>query len=299
MESMIKLNEIDAAVTMHYTFPIGVSTVGRIITPSRGNEMFIATTAGTSSMERVPGMVQNAIYGIITAKACGIKNPTVGILNVEGARQVETALKKLKRGGYDIQFAQSKRSEGGIVMRGNDLLSGTCNVMVMDSFTGNLVVKIFSSFTTGGNYETIGYGYGPGISQDYDKLILIISRASGIPMVEGAVEFAAELVKGHCLSVAKEEFEKAKKAGLEELLKSLSTNEIDAEEVVIPKKEIVTSQISAIEITELEEAVKVLWKNGIYAEIGMGCTGGVILVKDINRDLALKILSKHQYLDNN
>lgn len=87
---------VDAAVTMHYPFPIGVSTVGRIITPGMGKEMFIATTTGTSSTDKVEGMVKNAIYGIITAKACGIKNPRVGILNVDGARQTEIALNKLK-----------------------------------------------------------------------------------------------------------------------------------------------------------------------------------------------------------
>ncbi len=41
-------------------------------------------------------MVKNALYGIITAKALGIKEPTVGILNIDGARKVEGALKELK-----------------------------------------------------------------------------------------------------------------------------------------------------------------------------------------------------------
>ena len=38
-------------------------------------------------------MVKNGIYGIIAAKAYGIENPTVGILNLDGARQVERAFK--------------------------------------------------------------------------------------------------------------------------------------------------------------------------------------------------------------
>ncbi len=99
MESLLNSKEVDAAVTMHFPFPIGVSTVGRIVTPGKGKEMFIATTTGTSSTDKVEGMVKNAIYGIITAKACGIKNPTVGILNVDGARQTEIALTKLKNQG--------------------------------------------------------------------------------------------------------------------------------------------------------------------------------------------------------
>ena len=49
---------------MHYNFPIGVSTVGRVITPGRGKEMILATTTGTSATHRIEAMVRNAIYGI-------------------------------------------------------------------------------------------------------------------------------------------------------------------------------------------------------------------------------------------
>jgi len=298
MEQLLNTKEIDAAVTMHYPFPIGVSTVGRIITPGKGKEMFITTTTGTSSTEKVEGMIKNAIYGIITAKACGIKNPTVGILNIDGARQTEIALKKLKDQGYDITFADSQRADGGCIMRGNDLLMGSCDVMVMDSLTGNLMIKIFSSYTTGGNYESIGYGYGPGIGENFDKLIMIISRASGAPLVEGAIKYAAELVKGNCLAISKEEFAKANKAGLKEILSSLKTTkkETTEEEVAAPKKEVVTSQISGIEIMDLEDAVKALWKKGIYAESGMGCTGPIILVNETKTNEAIKALADAEFI---
>ncbi|WP_312831631.1 glycine/sarcosine/betaine reductase complex component C subunit alpha [Sedimentibacter saalensis] len=298
MESLLNSKEIDAAVTMHYPFPIGVSTVGRIITPGKGKEMFIATTTGTSSTDKVEGMVKNAIYGIITAKACGIKNPTVGILNIDGARQTEIALKKLQSQGYDITFADSQRADGGSIMRGNDLLMASADVMVMDSLTGNLLIKIFSSYTTGGNYESIGYGYGPGIGEGFEKLIMIISRASGAPLVEGAIKYAAELVRGNCMQIAKDEFAKANEAGLKEILKGLKSTkkEISDEEVVAPKKEVVTSQISGIEIMDLEEAVKVLWKQGIYAESGMGCTGPIILVNDSITKTAIKVLADAEFV---
>jgi len=244
-------------------------------------------------------MVKNAIYGIITAKACGIKNPTVGILNVDGARQTEMALTKLKNQGYDINFAQSQRADGGAVMRGNDLLMGSADVMVMDSLTGNLMIKIFSSYTTGGNYESMGYGYGPGIGEGFDKLILIISRASGAPLVEEAIKFAAELIKGNCLKVAKQEFDKAHKAGLTEILnglKSSKKSQEDESEIKAPDKQVVTSQISGIEIMDLEDAVRLLWKNGIYAESGMGCTGPIILVNEANTNSALKILADNEFI---
>lgn len=299
MESLLNSKEVDAAVTMHYPFPIGVSTVGRIITPGKGREMFIATTTGTSSTDKVEGMVKNAIYGIITAKACGIKNPTVGILNVDGARQTEIALTKLKNQGYDINFTSSQRADGGAVMRGNDLLMGSADVMVMDSLTGNLMIKIFSSYTTGGSYESLGYGYGPGIGEGFEKLILIISRASGAPLVKGAIEFAADLVKGKCLEIAKQEFENAHKAGLTEILNSLKASKKPQEaeeEIKAPAKQVVTSQISGVEIMDLEDAVKLLWKNGVYAESGMGCTGPIILVNDANTDSAIKILADNEYI---
>ena len=118
MEEMLKNKEIDAAVTMHFPFPIGVSTVGRCVTPAKAKEMFVANTTGTSSTDRIEGMIKNAIYGIIAAKACGKKNPTGGILNVDGARQTEKALKQLKENGYDPELTPTVYVGGGAsVMR--------------------------------------------------------------------------------------------------------------------------------------------------------------------------------------
>ena len=68
MEELLESGEIDAAVTMHYPFPVGVSTVGKIITPGMGKAMYLATTTGTSDTDRVSAMVKNAIYGIIAAR---------------------------------------------------------------------------------------------------------------------------------------------------------------------------------------------------------------------------------------
>lgn len=60
MEELLESGEIDAAVTMHYPFPVGVSTVGKIITPGMGKAMYLATTTGTSDTDRVSAMVKNA-----------------------------------------------------------------------------------------------------------------------------------------------------------------------------------------------------------------------------------------------
>ena len=299
MEEMVEQGQVDGAVTMHFPFPIGVSTVGRVITPARGKEMFVATTTGTSSSDRIEGMIKNAIYGVITAKACGVKEPTVGILNVDGARQTEMALNQLREGGYDLHWATSARADGGAVMRGNDVLQGTPDVMVMDSLTGNVMIKMMSAYTTGGSFEATGYGYGPGIGMDYEKLILIISRASGAPLIANALEYAAQLVRSKVFEVAKREFAAAEKAGLSKLLAARKTASKPAEaeeEVKCPPAEPCTASIPGIEVMDLEDAAKVLWKNGIYAETGMGCTGPLVMMSEANLEKASQLLKAAGYI---
>ena len=299
MEDMLKNGEIDGAVTMHFPFPIGVSTVGRCVTPATAKEMFIANTTGTSSTDRIEGMVKNAIYGIIAAKACGIANPTVGILNVDGARQTEKALKQLQENGYPIAFAESGRADGGCVMRGNDVLQASPDIMVTDSLTGNILVKMLSSFNTGGSFEATGFGYGPGIGEGYEQLVMIVSRASGAPVIANAIRYAAQLVKGKVFEVAKAEFEAVKKAGFVEICNSVKAKPAAAaaeEEVKMPPKEVVTAQIPGVEVMDLDDAVKCLWKVGIYAESGMGCTGPIVLMSEANKAKAAEELKKAGYI---
>ena len=305
MEKMLKNGDADGAVTMHYLFPIGVSTVGRVVTPGLGKTMYIATTTGTSSTDRVEGMVKNALYGIITAKACGVKKPTVGILNIDGAQKTEMVLKELQKNGYDIRFAESGRSDGGCIMRGNDMLTGACDVLVTDPLTGNILMKTMSSFTTGGSYESLGWGYGPGIGQGYNRLVLILSRASGAPVVANAIEFAAELVRGKYKEVTASEFAAAEKAGIKPILESQRTASISAADsaqasnatVKEPQKEPVTAEISGIEITDLDEAVTALWQENIYAQSGMGCTGPVVMVNEEKLKQAETILSAKGFIE--
>ena len=299
MEEMLNNHEVDGAVTMHYPFPIGVSTVGRAITPAKGREMFIANTTGTSSSDRIEGMIKNAVSGIITAKACGVGNPTVGILNVDGARQTEMALNQLKANGYEFTWAESARADGCAVMRGNDVLEGTPDVLVTDSLTGNVLVKMLAAFTTGGSFESTGFGYGPGIGKGYDKLILIISRASGAPLIANALEYAAELVKGKVFEKASAEFAKAEKAGLNQILearKAAAKPAAAEEKVVKPAAEPCTASIAGIEVMDLEDAAQALWKEGIYAETGMGCTGPLVMMSEANHARALEILKKAGYV---
>lgn len=300
MEELLDSGEIGGCVTMHYSFPIGVSTVGRVVTPALAEEMYIATTTGTSSTNRIEGMVLNGLYGIIAAKSAGVENPTLGILNVDGANQVERAFKKLKDGGLDFTFAESNRSDGGVLMRGNDVIQGVPDVLVTDSLTGNILMKVFGSFITGGGFEASGFGYGPGIGEGYERTVLIISRASGYPVIANALQYAADVAKGDINKVQAEVFAAAKKAGLEEVRAGIvaadKKSSEPAEEVKAPEKEVVDAEMHGIDILELEDAVQVLWKEGIYAESGMGCTGPVIMINQNKFEAVHDILVEAGYI---
>ena len=299
MEELLDNGELDACVTMHYNFPIGVSTVGKVVTPGRGTEMFLATTTGTSATNRTEAMFRNAVYGIIAAKAMGISEPAVGILNVDNARSVERALKELSQNGYPIRFGGSMRADGGSVMRGNDLLTGSVDVMVTDTLTGNILMKMFSSFSTGGSYEASGYGYGPGIGENWHRAILILSRASGVPVVANAMHYAASLVKGGLKRITEEEFKNVHSAGFEKIIQGFSKAQersCDEESVKAPAKEVVIGTIAGIDIMDLDSAVQALWKAGVYAESGMGCTGPIVMVHESRIELAMGILAKEGYI---
>lgn len=298
MEEMLAKGELDACVTMHYPFPIGVSTVGRVISQANGKETFIATTTGTSATVRDQAMFKNAIYGIITAKACGIKEPTVGILNIDSARTVERALKELASNGYNIKFGSSNRADGGAVLRGNDLITGAVDVVVCDSLTGNILIKMFSSFNSGGSYEAIGYGYGPGIGFGFKTPIFIISRASGSNVIAGAIEYAYQCISGNIIDVMNKEEEEVKKYGFDAILESLKPKASSVTEKAKPTvaKEVVTAQIPGVEVMDLDAAVELVMENGIYAESGMGCTGPIILVSDKNKENAENILRKGGFI---
>ena len=300
MESLFAEGIIKAAVTMHYNFPLGVSTVGKVITPAKGKEMIIATTTGTTDANKYKAMLLNVLAGVATAKANGIKEPTIGLLNIDGIPVIEKALNKLKDGGYKFQFAESNRADGGARMRGNDLLQGTSDVMICDTLTGNILIKMFSSFMTGGNYEATGFGYGPCVGQGYDDVVGIVSRASGAPIIANALKFIADSARGNVHALFDAELKAAKKAGLEDVLANMpgaKVQEKATEEVKAPAKKTVEAGIPGLDVLDIEDACKALWKQGIYAETGMGCTGPVIMVANLDLATAKEVLQKAGYLD--
>ena len=117
-------------------------------------------------------------------------------------------------------------------------------------------------------------------------------------------------MRGDVFKIAAAEFAAAEKAGLAEAIAKRKPKPAAAEEeeVAAPPKEPCTSSIPGIEVMDLEDAVKVLWKAGIYAESGMGCTGPLVMMSDANYEKALELLkeagfdavdfSLHGYLTN-
>ena len=296
MEKALADGRISGAVALHYPFPLGVTTIGRVTTPGRGKPMMIASSTGTSATGRVEAMVRNALYGVATAKALGIENPSVGILNVDGAQIVHKALTRLKENGYSLSFGASVRKDGGAVLRGNDILAGAGDVCVTDTLTGNVLMKLFSSFTTGGSYESLGWGYGPSVGEGWNRVVSIISRASGAPVIAGALEYTAKVVSGGLQEKAAAELAAAKKAGFATILEALTPKAASAETVSAPPSEPTDEEVHGVDVLTIEDGVKALWKEGIYAESSMGCTGPVIKVAAKHLKTAEEILRRNGYI---
>ncbi len=297
MEKALKDKRIDGAVALHYPFPMGVTTIGRVMTPGRGKDMLVASSTGSSASQRTEAMLKNAILGIAVAKALGKAEPKVGILNVEGAQTVLRALSQLKESGYEVAYGESVRKDGGTILRGNDLLAGAVDICVTDTLTGNVLMKLFSSFTTGGSYESLGWGYGPSVGEGWPHVISIISRASGAPVIANALVFTANVTAAGLPEIVQAELKMAREAGLEALLTGMKQKPGPAaEEIQPPGAEPTDEEIHGVDVLNIEDAVRVLWKEGIYAESAMGCTGPVVKIASSNLQNAESFLKKAGYL---
>ena len=108
-------------------------------------------------------------------------------------------------------------------------------------------------------------------------------------------------MRGKVFEVAKQEFEAAEKAGLSRILEARKAAAKGAsaaaeEEVKCPPAEPCTASIPGIEVMDLEDAAKVLWKAGIYAETGMGCTGPLVMMSEANHEKAVELLKGAGYI---
>jgi len=286
---------IKGAVALHYPFPIGVCTVGRLFTPGRGAGLFLASTTGISSASAPQAWLRNTIYGIATAKAFGIAKPSVGLVNLEGASTAQRALQRMRERGYPLHFGASRRANSGSLLRGNDLLSASVDVAVCDSLTGNVLMKVFSTFTTGGGYESVGWGYGPSTGEGWPYVISIVSRVSGANVIANALRYTAAVIRGNLPARVSEELALARKAGLDEEL-AASRNKAERELVPMPQKVPTDTEIHGIDVLDIEDAVQSLWRLGIYAESAMGCTGPVVKTAAVSCAVAEEELKKAGYL---
>lgn len=287
---------VSGMVAMHYPFPIGVATIGRVMTPARGKPMFITSCTGSTAPARSEALLRNAVYGIATAKACGIAQPAVAFLNIDGAGPVLRALTKMRDNGYGITFGSSERGDGGSLLRGNDIISGCVDVLVCDTLTGNVLVKMFSTFTTGGRYESVGWGYGPSVGEGWNKVVSIVSRASGAPVIAGALTLTGKVVRGCLPQKLGEELKAARAAGFDAALEELKPKTGGGETVAKPPVVPVDAEIAGVDVMDMENAMHALWKEGIYAETAMGCTGPVVRVQKAATEKAVEALKKAGYL---
>ncbi len=297
MEKALTEGTISGAVALHYPFPIGVTTIGRVVTPARGRSLMVASTTGTSSGQALEALILNAIYGRAVARSLGIEKPTLGILNITGANQALRALNNLKDNGYPIEFGASQRADGGAILRGNDLLNPNLDICLCDSLTGNVLMKLFSAWNTGGSYEALGWGYGPSAGAGWKSVVSIISRASGAPVVAGALMNTAAAVRGDLPGKVAEEMALAEKAGLSKLLEDLTpAPTAAAEEVKAPPARPTGAEIAGVDVLDMDAAVQSLWREGLYAESAMGCTGPVIKVPKDILEAARDCLKRNNYI---
>ena len=297
METALAEGRLEGAVALHYPFPLGVTTIGRVATPARGRPLLLASTTGASAAQTAPALVLNAIYGRAAARGLGLADPSLGLLNINGAGQALRALTALREAGYPLRFGASGRADGGALLRGNDLLNPGVDICLCDSLTGNVLMKLFSAWQTGGAYEALGWGYGPSTGAGWPRVVSIISRASGAPVVAGALQFTAAAARGGLPARVAEEMAAAEKAGLAGILAGLApAAPAAAEEVKAPPARPTEEEIHGVDVLDLEAAVVSLWREGLYAESAMGCTGPVVKVPRDALDAAKDCLKRRRYI---
>ncbi|MBN2050270.1 MAG: hypothetical protein JW760_07495 [Spirochaetales bacterium] len=298
MERDLENGVVDGALTFHYSFPLGEATVGLAELPHTGKKLFIATTTGAASDDRVEALVLNALKGKAAGRAWGLANPSVGFLNLEGAALALKKIRQLMEKGYPLRLAGSSRQGDGL-LRGNDILKGTCDVVVCDSLTGNALMKLLSAYETGGEQETTGSGYGCGLS--HGKPVGIISRATGAKVLSAALEYLERMIRGSWTERLREETQAAEKAGLSEVIQAkkapaAETQGLRTEKEKKPLKVPVDAEIEGVDVLVIQEAVDSLLHEGIYCESGMGCTGPVVMVSRENIKRAERILQDRSFL---
>ena len=103
--------------------------------PTKNKEM-VLLDVGASSISKGSHLVEFAAMGIAYQKTRGIKNPTVGLLNIgteaiKGPPELQKAYQTLSK-SYPFFYGN---------IEGRDAFEGLVNVLVTDGFTGNIFLK--------------------------------------------------------------------------------------------------------------------------------------------------------------
>ncbi len=146
----VKNGEADACISAGSTgayLTAGLFVVGRIkgITrpalaptfPTANGKGFVLLDAGANAEAKPEYLLQFGVMGAIYAeKVRGIRNPTVGLLNIGTEENKGNELTK-------AAFALLRDSHLNFVgnVEARDLLSGVADVVVADGFSGNMVLK--------------------------------------------------------------------------------------------------------------------------------------------------------------
>lgn len=121
----------------------GVSrpTIGSFFPTASANPVLVVDV-GANAEVRPQFLYEFGIMGSIYVEhILGIKNPTVGLLNIGEEKSKGTEV---------VQEAYKIMQEGKLNFKGNvegrDILKGTTDVVVCDGFTGNIILKFAESF---------------------------------------------------------------------------------------------------------------------------------------------------------
>ncbi|TFE02724.1 phosphate acyltransferase PlsX [Jeotgalibacillus salarius] len=150
MAQTVKEEEADACVSAGNTGALmaaGLFIVGRIkgidrpalapTLPTIDGKGFVMLDLGANADAKPEHLMQYALMGSIYAEQVrGIKNPTVGLLNI-GTEEGKG--NDLTKQAYGLLQQSQLNFVGNVESR--DLLNGVCDVVVTDGFTGNMVLK--------------------------------------------------------------------------------------------------------------------------------------------------------------
>ena len=191
MDALLAEGRIEGAVALHYPFPMGVTTIGRMTCPASGRPMFMASSTGMSAPPAGRCHAPQRRPRCRCGQGPGPLLPVLGVLNLEaappgGPRPVAhggQGLSRAARGEHPPgRRCPAARQRPAVRGRGR-LRHGYPDRQCPHEGLCVLHVR--------GARETCGWGYGPSVGEGWDKVISIVSRASGAPVIAGALRYTA------------------------------------------------------------------------------------------------------------